>query len=349
MKIAFWSEENQVETAFHMSLVACASAWMYPISVAAISGGYQGEELEKSLVGGRYKSNTVRNFPDNREKEELQRKKKGSRQEKGKFARNRPDRGCHTPVSGPFSGIGNEDAGGILPAAGQQDAGRILLTAGQQDTGRILLTAEQQDYFAASGLDCLLGKRREELTKQAVLANMQPVIEDKMYCLPGSRRPEQEWWHIDPLFTGLRQVLDAVEECFDVVFVDCGSRKDDFAQGVLREADICVLNMDQESELVGDYYRNPPKLRGKVFFLVGNYFEDGLYTRRNLERLYRVDGELLGAIPCHPQVKEAVRAGKTGAVARNYAKRDRAPSYTKFGQELQRAVRLILKLAGIGG
>ena len=292
MKIAFWSEEHQVETAFHMSLVACASAWMRPLSVAAISGGYQGKELEKSLMAGYSKSNVVRNFP-------------GS-------------------VIEPFTGRGYGKA------------------------GQILLTAEQQEYYAASGLDCLLGKRQGELTKQAVLENMHPVIEDRMYCLPGSRRPEQEWWPKDPLFTGLRQVLDAVEACFDVVFVDCGDRKDDFAQGVLKEADICVLNMDQESELIGDYYRNPPRFRGKVFFLVGNYFEDGLYTRRNLERLYRVDQNLLGAIPYQPQLKEAARSGRTGAEVRNYIKRDKAQSYTGFGQELARAARLILQMAGIG-
>ncbi len=159
---------------------------------------------------------------------------------------------------------------------------------------------------------------------------MHPVVEDRMYCLPGSKRPEQEWWHKDPLFTGLKQVLDAMEECFNIVFVDCGNRKDDFAQWVLKEADICVLNMDQESELIG------------------NYFEDGLYTRRNLQRLYRVDEDLLGAIPYHAQMKEAARAGRIGTEVRNYVRKDRAPSYTVFGQELSRAARLLLQLAGTG-
>lgn len=309
MKIAFWSEEHQVETAFHMSLVACAFAWMRPLSVAAISGGYQGEELEKSLIRGRCKDNVARNFSDIWERKNLPRSRKSGRKGESTLS--------------PVTGTGHGEA------------------------GKGLFAAEQQEYFIPRGLDCLLGRNREELTGQAILENMYPVIEGRMYCLPGSRRPEQEWWHKEPLFTGLRQVLDALEECFDVVFVDCGDRKDDFAQGVLKEADVCVLNMDQESELIGDYYRNQPKLRKKVFFLIGNYFEDGLYTRRNLQRLYRVDEGLLGAIPYHAQMKEAARSGRTGAEVRNYVRRDKAQSYTVFGQELARAARLILQLAGL--
>lgn len=310
MKIAFWSEETQVETAFHMSLMACAFAWMRPVSIAAISGGYQGKELEKSLIRSRRKGNAAQDFSDGWEREYLPGSRQGGRKKKA--------------VLEPFAGIGRQKA------------------------GEGLFAAEQQEYFVPSGLDCLLGKRREDLTEQAVLANMHPVVEDRMYCLPGSKRPEQEWWHKDPLFTGLKQVLDAMEECFNIVFVDCGNRKDDFAQWILKEADICVLNMDQESELIGDYYRNPPKLRGKVFFLIGNYFEDGLYTRRNLQRLYRVDEDLLGAIPYHAQMKEAARAGRIGTEVRNYVRKDRAPSYTVFGQELSRAARLLLQLAGTG-
>lgn len=309
MKIAFWSEEHQVETAFHMSLVACAFAWMRPLSIAAVSGGYQGEALEKSFIRERCKGNAARNFSDSWERKNLLRSRKGGR------------RGG--TVLEPFTGTRH----------------------GEEGEG--LIAAEQQEYFVPSGLDVLLGKNRKELTGQAVMENMYPVVEGRMYCLPGSRRPEQEWWHEDPLFTGLRQVLDALEECFDIVFVDCGDRKDDFAQGVLKEADICVLNMDQESELIGDYFRNQPKLQGKVFFLIGNYFEDGLYTRRNLQRLYRVDEGLLGAIPYHSQMKEAARSGRTGAEVRNYVRRDKAQSYTVFGQELARSARLILQLAGL--
>lgn len=280
MKIAFWSEEEQVETAFHMSLVACASVCISPLSVAVVSAGYNGRELEKSFSGKR--RNSVLKQPVEREYENTEQ---------------------------PF------------------------------------LAAEQQEYFLAAGLDCLLGKRKEELTKQVVKANMRQIVKDRMYCLPSSRRKEQEWWQEDSLFVRLKQVMNAVEDCFDLVFADCGSRKDDFTQSVLQEADVCVLNMNQESELIGDYYRNPPGFKGKIFFLVGNYFEDGLYTRENLERLYRVDENLLGAIPYNLQIKEAARSGRAETeVRRCMAGRRRN---VEFERELTRTTKLILRMAGI--
>ena len=174
---------------------------------------------------------------------------------------------------------------------------------------------------------------------------MKQIVKDKLYCLPGSRRKEQEWWQEDALFVRLKQVMHAVEDCFDLVFFDCGSRKDDFTQSILQEADICVLNMNQESELIGDYYRNPPGFPGKIFFLVGNYFADGLYTRENLQRLYRVEENLLGAVPYNLQLREAARCGRTEkAVRRCMAGNGRDG---EFERELTRTAKLILRMAGI--
>ena len=188
---------------------------------------------------------------------------------------------------------------------------------------------------------------RQELTEQVILENMRQVMNGRLYCLPGSQRQEQEWWHEDPLFTRLKQVIDGVEHCFDVMFVDCGSRKDDFAKRILMEADVCVLNMTQEEERVGDYFRDPPGWKGKTFFLIGNYFSDGLYTRRNLERLYRVDGELLGAVPYNPRMQAAGRTGGTDRRLKEYIGAGMRGKNAEFERELLRTVRLILKLAGV--
>lgn len=210
------------------------------------------------------------------------------------------------------------------------------------------LAAEQTEYFLTSGLDCLLGKEnRADLTEQVIKANMRQVIKNRMYCMPCSQRENQEWWYEDLRFVRMSRVLDAVEDCFDVVFIDCGSRKDDFAQKLLREADICVLNMDQRAELIGDYYRNPPKFRGKTFFLVGNYFNDELYTRENLERIYRVEESTIGAIPYNPQLQAASVAGRTEGGVRWYLDQGMKGKSVEFERELIRTTRLILKQAGV--
>lgn len=210
------------------------------------------------------------------------------------------------------------------------------------------MVAEQQEYFLRSGLDCLLCKERsEDLTEQVIKANMRQVMKDRMYYLPGSHKEEQEWWRDDRKFVRISRVMNAVEDCFDVMFIDCGSRKDDFAQKLLHEADVCVLNMDQREELIGDYYRNMPSLRGKTFFLVGNYFKDGLYTRKNLERLYRVEEDLLGAIPYNPQMQAASRMGKTDGGVKKYIDQGMKGENVEFEKELMRTARLILKRAGL--
>ncbi|MFG6382851.1 MAG: hypothetical protein K1V96_01165 [Lachnospiraceae bacterium] len=283
MKIAFWSEEKKVGTTFNMSVIACASVLMYPISIAVISGSYHDEDLERNFLGGKKNS-----------------------------------------ILRPLSKIKNEELENFI------------------------LIAEQQEYYITSGLDYLLYKTQQEnLTEQVIKENMRQVIENRMYCLPTSNLKEQEWWRRDKFFIRMEQVVKAIENCFDVVFIDCGSRKDDFAQKMLQEAEVCVLNMEQRAELIGDYYRNSHKFRGKTFFLVGKYFKDALYTRKNLERIYRIEEDMLGAIPYNAQMQDAGRVGKIENRIKDYIGNDIKGKSIEFEKELIRSTRLILKQAGI--
>ncbi|MCI8485118.1 MAG: hypothetical protein HFI77_15315 [Lachnospiraceae bacterium] len=283
MKIAFWSEEQETDTTFHMAVVACASALMYPLCIAVVSSGCRDKKLESYFM----------------RKEEL---------EKGK--------------SFDWQWQGERD----------------------QKLEKAVLAAEQQEYFLTGGLDYLLSREQpERLTQQEVRRNLYQVIENRLYCLSRSQRRE-EWWYEPHVQKRLEQVMHKIEDSFDLVFIDCGNKKDDFTQRMLQEADLCVLSMNQEAEMIGEYYRKPKRFPGKIFFLVGNYFENGVYTRKNLERIYRVEEELLGAIPYHPQLQAASKFGKTEGELKDSMEKGRN---LRFQQELTRTVRLILKKTGV--
>lgn len=281
MKIAFWSEEKETGTAFNLAVIACASVWLYPISVAVVSGGYHDEKLERKFF-----------------------RKTGN-----------------IPQLGKFTGGYNQEA---------------------------LLAAETQEFFLTSGLECLLRKEcREDLTETVVKANMRQVVKDRMYCLPASARQEHEWWYQDHKFVRMDRVMDAVESYFDVVFIDCGSRQDDYARKAFREADICVLNMNQDTEVIGKFYSNPPEVKGEVFFLLGKYFEDNLYNRKNLQRIYRIEEDRLGAIPYNPQIHAADQMGRIEHGIKGYVSGEARGKDTQFEKELIRTTNLLLKLAGV--
>lgn len=214
--------------------------------------------------------------------------------------------------------------------------------------GGALLAAEQEEYFPDSGLDCLLRKEQEgELDGRLIQASMQPVIEGRLYCMPGCQKEEYKRWYKDRLFAQMHRIMEGMEAAFDVVFVDCGNRKDDFTQKILRQAELCVLNMDQGEELIGDYYRMPPQFLGKAFFLVGNYFKEELYNRTDLERLYRMDGDMLGAIPYNPQMQAASKAGMMDIGMKKYIRHGMKGKDVDFEREVLRSARLILKSAGV--
>ncbi len=224
-----------------------------------------------------------------------------------------------------------------------------LMEKSGQDYGTDpVLAAETEEFFVNRGLECLLRKEcREQLTELTVKANMRQIVRDRMYCLPASMKSEQEWWYQDNLFQRIGRVMDAVESYFDAVFIDCGSRQDDYAQKILKESDICVLNMRQDREHIGAFYRNPPKYPGETFFLLGKYFEDALYTRENLQRLYRVEYERLGAVPYNPHLQAADQMGRIKNGVRHCIDQEIAGKHLEFTREVVRATNLILRLAGV--
>lgn len=284
MKIAFWSEDAETDTTFHMAVVACAAALMYPLCIAVVSSSCRDKKLESYFI------------------------RKGEILEKGK--------------SFDWQWQGER----------------------YQEPKRAVLAAERQEYFLTGGLDYFLSREQpKRLTQQEVKRNLYQVIENRLYCLSRSQRKE-EWWYESHVQNRLEQVMHKIEDCFDLVFIDCGDKKDDFTQKMLLEADLCVLNMNQEAEMIGEYYRNTQRFRGKIFFLVGNYFENGVYTRKNLERIYRVEEDLLGAVPYHPQLQAASKFGKTQGELKNSMETGRN---LRFHQELTRTVRLILEKAGV--
>lgn len=207
------------------------------------------------------------------------------------------------------------------------------------------MAAEEDNYFLAAGLDFLLRKSgNTELTEQVIKANMRQIAAEKLYCLPSGKRQYDKWWDKEDLFQKMEQVIERLENYFEVVFIDCGCCKNDFTGRMLKQADVCVLNMPQESELIGAYYRSRIRLKGKVFFLVGKYFPESVYSRQNLQKIYRLEEKELGAVPYNVHLQAAGLNGKTEKYVKNQLQNRCG---LQFEQELKRSTQLIMQLAGI--
>ncbi len=210
---------------------------------------------------------------------------------------------------------------------------------------RSCMVAEESNYYVASGLDLLLRKSEtEEFTDDYIKQQMKQVVPKRLYCLPAGKKQYGKWWDKEEVFQKMELIEQKMENCFDVVFIDCGCRKDDFSIKMLEQADVCVMNMHQEEETIGEYYRKRMRFQGEVFFLVGNYFEESVYTRENLERIYRVDEKNIGAIPYNVHLQAAGMKGRASGYVKSQLQ---GKCGLEFEKELTRSTQLIMQLAGI--
>lgn len=124
----------------------------------------------------------------------------------------------------------------------------------------------------------------------------------------------------------------------ELLFLDCGNRQDAKAEKLMRQADLVVVNLTQERNVLDSFFLNHIHLAGKVVFLVGNYSEFSGCDRATIEHIYRVCPMNLGVIPYNNEFCHAYEKGKISDFLR------RCPESNFKNQEFFREVRLSLHI-----
>jgi len=209
--------------------------------------------------------------------------------------------------------------------------------------GRELAVAELGYYSKVNdhGFDQLI-QDETGVTAEQLKKNMSCIIENKLFCLPAGKK-RQAVYYPESLAPLMGQIVSVAEQCYDLVFIDCGCRKDLFTRKILREADITVINMQQNSESFSQFFRKHYDIRGRVFFLIGNYFADDVYTKDSLEHIFRMGEENIGSIPYNIHLARAYLSGRTEQYLKRSLEGELSDRQTLFFKEADAATFQILK------
>lgn len=207
------------------------------------------------------------------------------------------------------------------------------------------LVKEKNDYFVLEGLDYLFSiAKQKKLTREQVFENMEPLIENRLYCMPtGSRRLYQFY----PKETNemLQQVISLLDACMDVTFIDCGNHMDGWTKQVIKEADLLVVNLKQTSASFDEFFLKNGSLAAKVLYLVGNYQKESVYNKQNLRRIYRIPKEHLAVIPFNPEFQQACEKGRLDKYMKGKKSLYGTEKRQYFMQELAATMQLLMRSA----
>ena len=130
-----------------------------------------------------------------------------------------------------------------------------------------------------------------------------------------------------------KDLFAVLENISDMVFIDTESKGNASSVQILEEADIVVVNIDQDREAWEDYFDNYASLLEKSVFLVGRYEKENPFHCHRIMKEYQIPQGKIGVIPYNVDLQIAAAEGRIiPFLNRNYLRSSRAENDYFMGE-----------------
>lgn len=202
---------------------------------------------------------------------------------------------------------------------------------------------EYGEYFNRYSIEYIMkrlysGEDGEKLIHQASI----PLLFSNMYYVPQSQIVNREVFEYE-FHLVKEKLFEALETTSDYVFVDTEANRNLSTNIILEEADLVVVNLDQNPMHVKEYFDHYASLQEKTVFLVGNYRPEVSYNVQEICKEYSVERDRIVGLPYHFELEESVKNGTVlSFLNRSYFQpMDKENEY--FIRQLKRACKMIRK------
>lgn len=208
---------------------------------------------------------------------------------------------------------------------------------------------EEFRCYADKGIDGVISSMalntfvREEMEDYLV-----EIVKDLNYYIPATKRSSEEVFN-DRMITGLPQLLESCGSMFDITFVDHQGSSGKLSDIVFQNADMCVINLNQNPELIHYAKEQFGKLgcTCKVMYIIGRYDESNRYTADHIAAKFHIPKSDIGVIPYNSEFMEAVLSGFTKKFLRDNLNCTRRSFNYNFMLEVRRLTEKLLVKAGM--
>ena len=204
---------------------------------------------------------------------------------------------------------------------------------------------EHGDYYNRYGIEYVLkrlysGEVGEGLIHKASI----PVLFSSMYYIPQGRIVNKEVFNYE--FNLVQETLfQALEQFSDYIFIDTERNQNLSSNIILSEADLIVVNLDQNGVHLREFFENYPSIQERAVYLIGNYHTESEWDISRICKEFHIGSDRIGVVPFNMEMAEAMQQGRLlQFLNRNYYKASDGESeyliryLKKAGQMLRRQV-----------
>lgn len=126
------------------------------------------------------------------------------------------------------------------------------------------------DPFDDYGMDSLIRNRKmAQMDKKMLEYSCHTLMDGKLHLLPGTRKVSEEVYERESGI--LLDIMEMARKQYDHVFIDVNSGDKEITNRILEEADLVLVNLCQNPQVLDNYFSNPKEIDSKKLFLIGNY------------------------------------------------------------------------------
>ncbi|MFU0827486.1 MAG: hypothetical protein ACFWTJ_08130 [Lachnoclostridium sp.] len=167
-----------------------------------------------------------------------------------------------------------------------------------------------QSLFEGIGIDSMLRNSKiPDLSESTIVNSVISLFNDRIHVLPGTTKEYKEQFEAE-MKRSAPAILDSVNHCYDLVFVDLTSGYGVLSETFLKMADFIVVNLSQNLNSIDYYFSKYHFPQEKTIYLFGKYEKSSRYNLKNLERTYRCIRKKSAVIPYNVQFMDYVQDGK---------------------------------------
>ena len=168
---------------------------------------------------------------------------------------------------------------------------------------------EENSYFVENGLGRILNccDMGDDVSSGIVLRTCLSVFDQRVFYLPpgGMNRDLLEF----RLNRHAENVMDLLEQVCGTVCVDLSSSSLESSRKILKKADLIVVNLCQNDQLLSHFFRNFSEIRKKAFYIIGNYDSESIIRKSDIVRRFKLSGNMVGTIPYNRRSADALTKG----------------------------------------
>ena len=204
-----------------------------------------------------------------------------------------------------------------------------------------LFVKEDSFNYSSIGMEPLLRKLHSGFNDiSSISNNVLCFMENKLMYLPGYNVINEDVFEYQ-----LNMVIDILMEKLELfaknIFIDTANNNNLSTKTILNDADIIVVNINQNHQVIDDFFRNYGSVVHKAFFLVGNYEQYSRFDVNTIIKRYGISEDRIGVVPYNYEFREALISGRViEFISKNHQCKRRDTNYYFITQLKKAAIML---------